>query len=312
MSRPDVRQLIPLALQLVNTVGVENASVSLASGPGGLRVRIEFRDVSLRSGRFEGVDVDEGVILVEGLDPSAEPRAMVEGATIKVERLLVRVSASLVNRLLQSEFFQAELRRNLPAEMRNLELSFAGERMTFRGEVRKGLTFPFAVDLFLQAVNNRLKVVFENFWAAEMVPLPGFVRKLLLSIARSKIEGRRELQGLVTITDDYVLVNPWPKVPLHVEAEFTRFGVEGHYLVIEMGPSAARRASPVPAVASPTPLPAPRVATPSPAPTPAPAPSPAPVPVPAPAPPPQAAPTPPLPPLPPPPAPEPGAPGAAE
>ena len=277
MSRPDLRELLPVALNLVNTVGVDKASVSLASGPAGVQVRIEFRDVSLRSGRFEGVDVAEGLIVVEGLDPAAPPRAMVEAATIRVERLLIRVSASLVNRLLDSDFFKAELRRRVPVEVRNLALAFAGERVTFRGEVKKGLSFSFAVDLFLEAVNNRLKVIFENFWAAEMVPLPGFARKLVMSAARALLEGRKEIQGLVHITDDYAVINPWPKVPLRVEGEFTRFGVEGHYLVVEMGPSTAPRPSSG-VVAGPTPLPAPvpalttRSLQPSPSPAPVPAP----------------------------------------
>lgn len=282
MSKPDVRQLIPVALQLINTFGVEDASVSLASGPGGvLRVRVEFRDVALRAGRFDGVHVDEGLIHIEGLDPAADPKAMVEGATIRIERLLIRVSASLVNRLLDSEFLQAEIRKKAPVEVRNLALTFADQRVIFRGELKKGLTFSFMVELFLEAVNNRLRIVFENFWAAEMVPMPGFLRKLVMSVVRSQVEGRRELQGLVSITDDYVLINPWPKVPLQLDAEFTRFGVEGHYFVVEMGPSASgRRPMAAPSAAAPTgPTPAPAPAPPAavtrpvpPLPTPAPIP----------------------------------------
>lgn len=287
MSKPDVRQLIPVALQLINTFGVEDASVTLTSGPGGvLRVRIEFRDVALRAGRFDGVHVDEGLIHIDGLDPAAEPKAMVEGATIRVERLLVRVSASLVNRLLDSEFVQAEIRKKSPVEVRNLALTFADQRVIFRGELKKGLTFSFMVELFLEAVNNRLRIVFENFWAAEMVPMPGFLRKLVMSVARSQVEGRRELQGLVSITDDYVLINPWPKVPLQLDAEFTRFGVEGHYFVVEMGPSMTGRrpvAAPAAAVpAGPTPAPAPPMATRPVPPLPTPAPVPHPIPPPAP------------------------------
>ena len=34
---------------------------------------------------------------------------------------------------------------------------------------------------------------------------------------------------------DYVVINPWPKVPLSVNAKFTRFGVESHYFVLELG-----------------------------------------------------------------------------
>ena len=106
------------------------------------------------------------------------------------------------------------------------------------------MTFPFEVQLGLAAVNNRLRVAFKEFWAAEMVPMPGFLRRLLMAFARSQVDGRAELKGLVRIEEDFAEINPWPKVPLNVEAEFTRFGIEGHYLVIEMGPSAPASAPP--------------------------------------------------------------------
>jgi len=238
LTSPDLQQLIPAALSVVNSLGVENATLGVSAGPQGLRVQIEFRDATLRSGRLDGVALDEGLIRIEGLDPASDPRTMLATARIRVERLLIRVSANLVNRLLESDFFKAELRRRSPVEVRNLELLFSGERMTFRGQVRKGLTFPFEVQLGLAAVNNRLRVAFKEFWAAEMVPMPGFLRRLLMTFARSQVDGRAELQGLVRIEEDFAEINPWAKVPLNVEAEFTRFGIEGHYLLIELGPSA--------------------------------------------------------------------------
>lgn len=272
MTGPDLQQLIPAALSVVNSLGVENATVGLASGPQGLRVQIEFRDATMRSGRLDGVALDEGLIRIEGLDPMADPRTMLMGARIRVERLLIRVSAGLVNRLLESDFFKAELRRRSPVEVRNLALLFSGEHLTFKGQVRKGLTFPFEVRLALQAVDNRLRVAFKEFWAAEMVPMPAFLRRLLMAFARSQVEGRPEFKGLVRIEEDFAEINPWPKVPLQVEAEFTRFGIEGHFLVLELGPSA-----PVP---TPSEGPSQTAGSPAsaPLPTPAPRPSPAPMP----------------------------------
>jgi len=275
LNRPDLQQLVPAALSIINSLGVENATIGLSSGPQGLRVQVEFRDVTLRSGSRDGVALDEGLIWIEGLDPAADPRTLLATARIRVERLLIRVSANLVNRLLESELFKAELRQRSPVEVRNLEVVFSGERLTFRGQVRKGLTFPFEVQLDLAAVNNRLRVAFKEFWAAEMVPMPGFLRRLLMAFARSQVDGRAELQGLVRIEEDFAEINPWPKVPLHVEAEFTRFGIEGHFLVIELGPSAPAPHHPAVAQSKPGgPAPEPDVASPV-RPTPAPVPSPA-------------------------------------
>jgi hypothetical protein len=239
LTTTELQRLIPAALSVVDSLGVENANLSLASGPQGLRIQVDFRDVTLRAGRLDGVALDEGRIWIEDLDPTADLPTMKATARIRVEHLVIRVSASLVNRLLESEFFKAELQKRSPVDVRNLELLFTGKRMTFRGQVRKGLTFPFEVQLALATVNNRLRVAFKEFWAAEMVPMPGFLRRLLMAFARSLVDGRAELKGLVRIEDDFAEINPWPKVPLNVEAEFKRFEVEGHFLVIEMGPSAS-------------------------------------------------------------------------
>lgn len=235
--KQDVGQLISVASQIFNAVGIDKASFSFEYGASGLRLRIEFRDVVLRKGRFEGLAFDEGLFYIENLDVNLPPKEMLSKAVVRVERLLLRVSAGLLNEIVSSAPVRNELRRSVPQiEISELACAFAGERVIIRGQVKKGLTFSFAVDLFLQAVNNNLRVVFENFWSFEMVPLPGFVRNMLMKVLRNVIASKQSLRGFVAATDEYITVNPWPKIPIKVIGEFTRFGVEGHYLLIEMGP----------------------------------------------------------------------------
>ena len=105
MTTPNLQQLIPAALSVVNSLGVENATLGLSSGPQGLRVQVEFRDVTLRAGRLDGVALDEGRIWIEDL---IRPRILRPWGDRPDSRgaPLIRVSANLVNRLLESEFFR--------------------------------------------------------------------------------------------------------------------------------------------------------------------------------------------------------------
>lgn len=232
-----VEQLVSTVVEMINALGVEKALVSFDLGANGLRIRVEFRDITFRSGRMEGIAIDDGLVYIENLDLSLPPRELLAHAVVRVEHLMVRLSAVVLNRFLASEMFREKVLKNTPVEIRGLAFAFAGERVTIRGEVRKLLTFPFAIDLFPEAVNNRLRIVFENFWAAEMVPLPGWVRKTIMSVAKQKIEGAKSLRGVVAINEDFVVLNPWPKIPIKLQGEFIRFGVEGHNLLLEMGPS---------------------------------------------------------------------------
>ncbi|MCR5661651.1 MAG: hypothetical protein K6G50_05940 [bacterium] len=262
--------LIGNALGIINTLGAEGASLKIENGNNGLRLKIDFKNIALKSGKFEGIAVDEGIVFIENLNPDIPPKEMAAHAIIRIERLLLRVSAELVNRYFESELFKDSL-KDLPVTIRGMRLAFAGESMTLRGEVKKGLTFPFAIDLFFEAVTNRLRIVFQNFWAAEMVPLPGWMRRLIMSAVNQKLSSKKELAELVNIVGDSITVNPWPKVPFDVRAEIKHFGVEGHYFVVEFGPAKenVRIAGCVNNAASPASKPAAPAQQPAPAPKPA-------------------------------------------
>ncbi|MDO5297294.1 MAG: hypothetical protein Q4F00_11840 [bacterium] len=233
-------KLLGTVQQIVNSLGIDNVSLSFDCQAGLVRLRLEFQDIALKAGRLDGLALSAGLLYIEGLDLSLPKTEMLQKANIRVEHLVLRIAAGMFNRFLDCDKTREAI-DNLPVDMRNLSFSMAGERVTLRGEVRKGLVFPFAVDLKPEAKNNKLRVVFENFWAAEMVPMPGFLRRLLMSIVNQKIGGKESLKGVVSIDEDVITINPWPKVPVSLNSEIRRFGVEGHFLVLELGAAAASK-----------------------------------------------------------------------
>lgn len=245
-----LEDIISLLVDNVNALGVKDVSIALEGHKDVYAFRIKAHNASIASGSLEGVRVDDLDIKVSDIKLGLTPKQMLEQAQIRVDRLVVQANADLINSLLTSPTVLAELKRNAPVEIRGLRLVFDDEIVTIRGEVRKIISFPFSIELrFSPTADNGLKIVFENFWAADMLPLPGKIRRLIMSFAQQKLGGIENLRGVVSITDDYITINPWSKIPLNLDAKFTRFGVKGKHFVLELGPNAEYNKPATPQVA---------------------------------------------------------------
>lgn len=245
-----LEDIISLLVDNVNALGVKDVSIALEGHKDAYAFRIKAHNASIASGSLEGVRVDDLDIKVSDIKLGLTPKQMLEQAQIRVDRLVVQANADLINSLLTSPTVLAELKRNAPVEIRGLRLVFDDEIVTIRGEVRKIISFPFSIELrFSPTADNGLKIVFENFWAADMLPLPGKIRRLIMSFAQQKLGGIESLRGVVSITDDYITINPWSKIPLNLDAKFTRFGVKGKHFVLELGPNAEYNKPATPQVA---------------------------------------------------------------
>lgn len=229
---------------MVDRLGVEGAELFFTPGEGGtLTLRARFREATCRKGDLDGAVVEEGLLEVAGLEAAElldrkgplDLKDLLRRLVIRVHHLRVRVAGLLLERALET--VQEELAQRGLCDLRFV---FGADRLTVKGQVKKGITMPFAVDLKLRAADNRLLVVFDGFWLAEMVPLPGMVRKLILTAVRGQLAPG--LRDVVTFTDDRILLNPWPRVPVDLGCEFRRFDLEGQHLVLEL--AAAPSASP--------------------------------------------------------------------
>lgn len=232
-----LEDIIFLLVSNVNALGIKDVSVALEGLKDVYAFRVKAHDASIASGSLEGVRVDDLNLKVSNVKLGLAPKQMLKQAQIRVDRFVVRANADLINSILTSPTVLAELKRNAPVEIRGLRLVFDDEMVTIRGEVYKFISFPFSIELrFSPTADNGLKIVFENFWAADILPLPGKIRRLIMSFAQQKLGSIESLRGVVAITDDYITINPWSKIPLDLNAKFIRFGVEGKYFVLEMGP----------------------------------------------------------------------------
>lgn len=240
-----LEQIVSLVVSKINAVGLEKVSIALENNLDGYAVRVHSENGRIASNVLEGVSVDEASVSVSKIKLGLAPQEMLNNAEIKVDRVAVRVSADLLNSFLASPAFKEELRRNAPVEINGLRFVFANGRVSIRGEVKKLITIPFTVDLDFKAVENGVKVIFADFLAADMMPLPAMIRRLIMSVAKQKISSMASLKGIAEITDDYVIINPWPKIPIkNLNAAFSKFGVQGTHFVVELGPNESYKKEP--------------------------------------------------------------------
>lgn len=229
-------QIISLVVDNVNAFSLEKILISLEESKSGFSVKLSSKDGRITSKAFEGVAIDECSFKISNLKRGLSSADFLSQVGIRVERLVVRISADLINSFLSSPAFNAELKRNAPVEINGLRLVFAGGKVSIRGEIKKIITCPFSIDIGFRAVNNCIKIVFENFWTADIMPLPMMFRKLIMSFAQQEINKMKSLRGVVEITDDYAIINPWSKVPIpNLNAQFSHFGVDGKYFVVTLG-----------------------------------------------------------------------------
>ena len=236
-------RLLGTVQQILNSLGIDGVSIGFDCQAGLVRLRVEFQDIALTKGQLDGIALSAGLLYIEGLDLSLPKAEMLKKAEFRVESLVLRVSAGMLNRALECDKVQETI-KNLPVDIRDLRFSVSGNLLLISGEVRKGFGFPFSVELKPEAKNNKLRVVFANFWAAGMLPMPDFLRRMLMSVVNQKIGGKESLKGVVSIDDDVITVNPWPKIPVKLNSEIRRFGMEGHSLVLELGAGTAKNEAP--------------------------------------------------------------------
>ena len=236
-----VLELIKTVQQIINCGNVQNASVSFDCQSDRLRLRIELQEFALNAGNKEGIVISKGLFYLDDLNFELPPAQMIKEATVRVESLVVRLAVGLFNRALASDKVQQAL-VNLPVDIRDLNFALSGKLMTLSGSVRKGLTFGFAVDLKPYVKGNNICVAFESFYLSNLLPMPGSLRRMLMSVVNQKLMSNPDMKGLVSIDGDVITVNPWKKIPVKVKADILRFGVEGHCLVLVLGASHRRDA----------------------------------------------------------------------
>lgn len=221
------------AKSLINRVQLEGLQIGVKLSPKKvLRLEIDLDTLRLKYGEEDAVIIKDVSLSLLEFDLKKPQKVAMAECLVVLHRMRVEVLESLMNRAAKVGLTQA------PDMVKEATVELPGSKMVVGGRVKVGVGVKFRVDLRFETRNNNFGIYFDRFYVpGTNLKLPGFSRNLLLGLIRPM---EKKFKGLVEVSDEYLMIKPWPKVPVPVESNFQTFGIENGRLVIASGPVPGR------------------------------------------------------------------------
>ncbi len=225
--------MVAQAKNLVDQVQLEGLQVGIKLNPDKvLRVELDLDCVRLKYKEQDAVVIKDVSLSVLEFDLKKPQKVAMAECLVVVHKMRVEILEALMNRAATVGLTQA------PDMVKEATVELPGTKMVVGGRVKVGVGVKFRVDLRFETRNNNFGIYFDRFYVpGTNLKLPGFSRNLLLGLIRPM---EKKFKGLVEVSDEYLMIKPWPKVPVPVESNFETFGVENKRLVIQSGPVPGR------------------------------------------------------------------------
>ncbi|MCA9792377.1 MAG: hypothetical protein KC910_11300 [Candidatus Eremiobacteraeota bacterium] len=226
------------AHELFDTVILDNLRLGVKlTAKKVLELEVKLEKVRLLRGDEECVVVKDVLVRLYDFDlNNPNKKAALADTMVVIHGLRVEVAEKFLARAL------AVGKSKAPDVVQELTVELPGKKMVVGGAVKVGLSLSFRVDLRLETKHNLFGIYFDRFYVpGTNIPLPGFSRNLLLGLIRAF---EKKAKGLLEVTNESLMINPWPKVPCQVECKVEQFGVEEGRIVVVFGDVPGRAAPP--------------------------------------------------------------------
>lgn len=190
---------------------------------------IRLDHVHLQQGTEELIRVKDLYLTVLDYDTKLPPKLAQANCKVILRSLRVEI---------EERFFELVLKAvagKIPSFVRNLHVELPGPQMVVGGNVKKAVfSTSFRVDLKFEAKNNLFGIYFDRFYVpGTNMKLPDAVRNMLLGIIRGVVEKRAN--GLIEVSNESLLINPWSKVPVDLITEVLQFEVGDGKILLAFG-----------------------------------------------------------------------------
>ena len=143
--------------------------------------------ISLKNGTFtnpagRGITIEELSATVENLLLNEKQPFDLKTSHITLQRILVRVSQHWLNDTLKEKHALYE-----EPGLRDLEIICIPGKLIIRGSYKKGVSFPFSIEIKTGVQNNRLVIELAQFNLMEFLPLPPVVQNTLMDIFKKQL-----------------------------------------------------------------------------------------------------------------------------
>lgn len=182
--------------------------------------------VHLLQGNEELIRVKDLAVSILDFDTKLPPKQALPECTVVLRSLNVEI---------EEKFFALVLKavaKKIPSFVKDLHVELPGPQMVAGGKVKKAVfSTSFRVDLQFETKNNMFGIYFDRFYVpGTNVKLPDAVRNLLLSLVRSQVESRAK--GLIEVSNESLMINPWSKVPVKLLTEVSQFAVKDGKILV--------------------------------------------------------------------------------
>ena len=191
-----------------------------------LHLDIKLDQLFLQNEDEELIRLKDLSLSVLDYDTKLPPAQAKQECQIVLRGLRVEIEQKFFERVIEA------VNSKIPSILKDLHVELPGPKMIAGGNVKTGpLVTSFRVDLKFETENDLFGIYFDRFYIpGTNVKLPGMVRNALLSMIRSKVEGK--LDGLVEVSNDSLRINPWSKVPVDVITHVSEFAIEDGKIVV--------------------------------------------------------------------------------
>jgi hypothetical protein len=171
-----------------------------------------------------GITLEELSAEVENLLIQEKQPFNPHSSHIIIHRLVLHISAQWLNDSLNEK-------RELYEEpgLRDVEIVCLPKKLLVRGSFKKGVSFPFSVEIKTGVQNNKLTIELFQFNLMEILPLPHVVQNTLIDIFTEKLK-----QKFIDIEDHKFHIDVLGAVGLPLSMTLKDFRVEKEQIVLEV------------------------------------------------------------------------------
>lgn len=227
ISEEQLKNLIKGELpSLFSDISTDQIKISLCSDETACchTIELAISNLSLKNPHKQGIQIEQLSAVLTGFRLDQEPAVWLKSSKISVSRLLLRISQKWVS---------DELKKLRPVYeekgFSDIVVVFLNKLIIIRGSYRKGISFPFSIEIKTRTDKNRLVIELSQFNLAEILPLPHWLQNLIIDFVKEKIPHK-----FTVIEKSTFYVDILGALPLPVDLCFKDLRVEKESLVLEI------------------------------------------------------------------------------
>lgn len=211
--------------QIASQVFIDSLSLDLSSRTSN-RLSLRVKDLSIRDEKSGSIILDDLSVLIT--DFSFDEKGIsLEKALFILEKYNLIISQDWINSYLASD---GNLENN---KLSGLKIVFTDNKISIFGTYKSLVDFPFSIDLKIDVEGGILRVVFDRFWAMDLLPMPRWVQSTILSSIQNYLETRKKQKKGISFCNQNIFIHYPEFIPEKYVMKIDRILTKEGYLILQ-------------------------------------------------------------------------------